>query len=379
MANDADELVIEIPGDSITMEIDKDGLPKTVPVEQPETTAETTEAAPTLAELQQAKKERDDLARRAEQAERDAADRARALTEAQSTVETERRGRSEAERTAYDRTINAATAHYYRVNSELQAVENNITSLKGYMEQAELNLQNAIEGGDAAKQARAQRDLAKAAADLGGLEQVRGQWSGELDKAKRAYDQLATQAPQDRQPAKKEEVREEQPQQRTAQSHPDDWIGQFPRKTTGEWLKSHKDFVTDTAKHQKLLDFVNGYYHEGNPLHTKDFIKALDQEFGFAEREEAPVTTQQPKTEAAPAEERQKAKTAPAAPVSRDGSYFSSGNMSASKIKLPADVVAFCKASGLDPSSYALSVVEEIKRGEKPKEWLDPGYDRGIR
>lgn len=378
MANDADELVIEIPSDSITMEIDKDGLPKTVPVQQPETPAETNDPVPTLAELQKAQKERDDLARRAEQAERDATERGRALTEAQTAAETERRGRTEAERTAHERTINAATAHYYRVNSELQAVENNITSLKGYMEQAELNLQNAIEGGDAAKQARAQRDLAKAAADLGGLEQVRGQWSGELDKAKRAYDQLATQAPQDRQPAKKED-REEQPQQRTAQTHPDEWISQYPRKTTGAWLQTHKDFVTDPAKHQKLMDFASEWYNDGNQLHSKDFIKALDQEFGFAEREEAPVTTEQPKREAAPVEERQKAKTAPAAPVSRDGSYFSSGNMNASKIKLPADVVAFCKASGLDPSSYALSVVEEIKRGEKPKEWLDPGYDRGIR
>jgi hypothetical protein len=76
-----DDLVIEIPPNSITVEIDADGTPKTVPVE-PETPDVPETPDPALAEREQARRERDDLVRRAEQAERTAQDRERALAAA---------------------------------------------------------------------------------------------------------------------------------------------------------------------------------------------------------------------------------------------------------------------------------------------------------
>jgi hypothetical protein len=370
----ADDLVIEIPPNSITVEIDADGTPKTVPVE-PETPSEPETPDPTLAELEQARRERDDLVRRAEQAERTAQERERALAAAQAATETERSARSKAEATAHDRTVQGAVAHYYRINSELENAKSALGQTQTIIAQAEANLAAAHADGDHTRIARINSDVARANAEMVALQQAQTQWGYELDRAKRAYEDVAVK------PTKTEEPKPEpKTEVATSATEPDKWIAQFPKKTTGDWLRSHREYVTDTDKHKKLMDFANEWYNEGNSLHTKDFIKALDQEFGFSTREETTtVTTETPKKEVE-TPERTRPKATPAAPVSRgSGDVFSSSNLNAAKVKLPADVVAFCKQAGLDPTSYALSVVEEIKRGEKPKEWLDPSYDRGIR
>ncbi len=88
-----------------------------------------------------------------------------------------------------------------------------------------------------------------------------------------------------------------------------------------------------------------------------------------------------PETETAPVvqTEKPRARTMPAAPVSRGSDVFSPANLNANKVRLPPDLVAFCKQAGLDQVKYAAQVVEEIRKGTRPKDWLEPHFDRGIR
>lgn len=374
-----DGLVIEIPTGSMTMAIEADGTVKTVPAEET-TAAETQQSTeeqkpvPTLAELEQARRERDDFARRTRELETESQTRAQALADAQAAHEAERGKRTQAEQLAHQRTLDSAALAYHRVNAELQGVTTNISSLKNYVAQAEANLQSAHEANDPTRIARATAEISRATADLSAMEQAEGQWRAELDRAKRGYDQVAAQTPRtEEQPVKKETKTEAQTQ--TQQVDPDAWITNARKAAgdkVGDWLAKNRQFVADAKMNRKLTRFADEYMddHGQSALRSDEFIAALNAKF-FPE--EKPVTTETPKKEEKPA-----AKTAHAAPVSRGNDHFSSGNLNASKIKLPADVVAFCKATGLDPTSYALSVVEEIKRGDKPKEWLDPGYNRGI-
>ena len=58
--------------------------------------------------------------------------------------------------------------------------------------------------------------------------------------------------------------------------------------------------------------------------------------------------------------------------------FFSSRNPNAAQVKLPPKLAAFVKASGLNPTEFALGAVADIKAGKLPKDYLDPDYDHGI-
>jgi len=159
---------------------------------------------------------------------------------------------------------------------------------------------------------------------------------------------------------------------------PDEWIGQFPRKTQ-TWLRDNKDYVTDPSKHKALLEFANEWaadYGQAT-LHTPSFIEALNEKFSGEASDDGDVTINEDKPERAVEREtpKPKAKTMSSAPVSRGGSHFSSKNMDARTVKLPPRLAAEVKAMGLDPTQYALGAVEDIKAGKLPKNFLDPDYD----
>ena len=370
-----DPSLIEIPSDMIQLGFTDDGMPITEPTDKAVAEGKDEPKAPTLAELEQMKRERDEATERltaeaaakakAEAEAKEARDAAEALT-----------GKlSKTEGVLHDRTIQGAAAHYHVKNGAYTTVVNGIEQAKSEQIMAKRALKAAKEAGDVDGEVEAAERLATLAAHLANIQHALPTVEAELEQAKRLWQEVNT-APvvetKEEPKAKPEPKQVDEP----AKPDPEAWISQFPKKTTAAWLKSHKDYVTDPDKHKKLLAFANEWYNEGNPLHTKDFVAALTAEFA---PEEVEMTEETPAKAAAVTEAKPKAKATPAAPVSRGGGVFSSTNLNASQVKLPADVVAFCKASGLDPTSYALSVVDEIKRGEKPKEWLDPGYDRGIR
>lgn len=365
--------IIEIPSDMIQLGFTDDGMPISEPTEKAIDAGKDDKAAND--ELEAMRKERDDVASRLAT---EAAAKTKAEAEAKEAREaaelvTGRLGKTE--QVLHDRTIQGAAAHYRSVHSEHQQITNAIASTEALAVSYEKELAAASEAGDHVKVASTQRAIARAEAHLAQLEAGKSAAALEVQRAERAWQEVNAAPPVE---TKKEEpkpkVEAEANPETAPKVDPDTWINQFPKKTTAAWLKTHKDYVTDEAKHDKLMKFARDWVDEGNPLHTKDFVEALNAEFD--PEAVTPMTEEaKPEIKAAPV----RAKATPAAPVSRGGGVFSSSNLNASQVKLPADVVAFCKASGLNPTSYALSVVEEIKRGEKPKEWLDPGYDRGIR
>ena len=369
-----DPSLIEIPSDMIQLGFTDDGMPITEPTDKAVAEGKEEPKTATLADLEQMKRERDEAT---ERLTAEAAAKAKAEAEAKAAREaaealTGKLGKTEG--VLHDRTIQSAAAHYRSVYSEHQQITSAIASTEALAASYEKELAAASEAGDHVKVAATQRAIARAEAHLAQLEAGKSAAEQEVKRAERVWQDVNA-APPVEEPKPKKEA-EPKKVDEPEKPNPEAWIAQFPKKTTAAWLNTHKDYVTDPDKHKKLLAFANEWYNEGNPLHTKDFVAALTAEFA---PEEVEMTEETPVKAAAVTEAKPKAKATPAAPVSRGGGVFSSTNLNASQVKLPADVVAFCKASGLDPTSYALSVVDEIKRGQKPKEWLDPGYDRGIR
>jgi hypothetical protein len=384
MATEAVEVkdpdVVEIPADMIQLGFDDDGMPKSEPTEKAAEVKDEPKA-PTLAELKALERERDTEREARTRAEREATERGTAL-------EAERTKGADIEKKLAKTQDQALGAHYHKTrsdyaarNGEFQQIVSAIAATEQLATSLEQQALAAEEAGDKAKALRLSREMARAEAHLAQLEAGKPGAEAAALEAKYLYEEAdkVVRTPPVREEPKKEDAK---PAVVTEQKpDPDQWISQWPKKTTGEWLKAHKDFVTDEAKHKQLMEFVSDYYNEGNPLHTKDFVKALNEKFdpSAIETEEVTVMADEPKDKPQAQQQKVTARSTPAAPVSQGGKYFSSTNMNAAQIKVPPDVVAFCKASGLDPTSYALEVREEIKRGEKPKEWLDPGYDRGIR
>lgn len=371
---DAD--LIEIPADLLTSGTDADGTPITVATDKAKGGAVETEEKPakklvTLAELE---------------AQKAIADEERRLREAaEAAAKTEREGKADAEKRASTSQGHAINAHlhktysdYARTHGEVQQIASAIASTEALAASQEKEYVAAAADGDHVRMARVQREIAKLEAERVALETGKRGAEVALNEAKYHYETATAAYGQTADPKKEEatpEVKtvEEKPKTVT----PDDWIASCP-VAAQPWLREHKEFATDKRANRRLLRFVDKYLDENDDdqkvLNSPEFVKALNEEF-FPE--EAETMAEEPEVKVVA--EKPKAKAVAAAPVSRGGGVFSSTNLNASKVRLPADVVSFCKQAGLNPEMYAAGVVEDIKAGRKPKEWLDPGYDRGIR
>lgn len=367
--------LIEIPPDAIQLGFDTDGMPRTDPVDE---VPKDEPKAPTLAELEALRREKDETA-------------ARLSTEAAARVKAEAEAKQAREATEVltgklDTTQKQALgAHYHKaysdykaVHSEHQQIVNAISSTETLAASLEQQALAAEEAGDRAKAIRLQREMARAEAHLTQLEAGKTAAAREVEDAKYKFQEAEQLVRTPATEVKPEPKPKAEPEVKTVAEEtkpdPDAWIDQWPKKTTGQWLKSHKDYVTDPAKHKQLIDFVQEWYNEGNPVHTKDFVAALNEKFAPEDvemSEETPkvVETKVPAT---------KTKATPAAPVTRGANTFSSTNLSASTVRLPPKLAAFVKASGLDPTQYALGAVEDIKSGKLPKNFLDPDYDHNF-
>lgn len=307
---------IEIPVD-IQVGFEPDGLPKTEPVVTAAKAAEAElvedgvvegeEKAPkpkAKAAPEPRYSDADyEAAQRAAQEVAQERDRLRQIAEQQYAA------RNEAERELQTRTFQALRAHWQAVNSHHEQIANAITSTKIESESAERDLATAYEAQDPARIAEANRRIATAAAHLTQLESGKVAAEGRVEEAKRAIEaarEAAAQPPQrERQPEpeRREPQTREQPKQPQT---PEDWIAQFPRKTTAAWLTEHKDYVTDPDKHRALLKFAADYQADYGNLHTRDFIEALNEKFfpgEEVETEEAeapPVPKRKPATASAP-------------------------------------------------------------------------------
>lgn len=368
MNKDVEDLVVdvEIPADAIQLGHDKDGLPKTDPAEkavkvEPKKAKEA-KPDPNVEALKQrdadlaearrkafeAQVERDKLARQAQQ-ERDA--------------------RMRAEEHLDTRTGQAIRAHYERIYAHQQQLAGAEASAKTEAGTAEREYQAAMEAQDYARAAQAQRSMAKAEAVLMQLEAAKGPVEQQLDEAQRAMQAMqramASQQDADRQ-------RQEKKPDPQKPSTPEEWIAQFPRATQ-DWLTEHKDYVTDAKLHRKLLRFADDWVddHGEHTLHSAEFVNGLNERFFPKAKEESAEEVEdegdEVEVETAPAP---KAKSAPAAPVSRSAQPLSSNKASGNgRVRLtPAQQDAAVKMyPQLDPrealKKYAINLDRLAKDG----------------
>lgn len=355
-----EEMIVEIPNDLIALGYDADGLPKTVLAEEqpapPEKAVEEAKPEPTFSDA--------DYARAQKQAEelRAAADAAR------KEVEEARAARLKAEEELALKDNALLRAHYARVSADQGTIEATIANWEAAAEVAKREMILAREAGDTAAESEAIRKMQRAENSISKLEESRHGAQQAIAEAERALTAPAPEKPKREDPAPK-------------QITPDDWVKDARAKAgdkIGDWFEKNREFVTNPNLHQAAMTFINYQTMRGKPINSDAFIRSLNKE--FLEDETAMATEDDATHEAKPQETKPaSAKTATrapsAAPVSRNGSYFSSSNMNAAQVKLPPKLAAFVRASGLDPVKYALGAVEDIKAGKLPKNFLDPDYD----
>lgn len=377
-----DPSMVEIPSDMIQLGFTADGMPIAEPTDKAIAEGKEEPKPPTLAELEQMRRERDEATQRLT-TEAEAKTKAEAeAKQAREDAEAVTGKLGKTENLLHDRTIQGAAAHWRSVHSEHQQITGAIAQTEALAASYEKELATASEAGDHVRVASTQRAIARAEAQLAQLEAGKSASAQEVERAERLYREVNAAPPVEKEePKPKTEPEVKKADAEPAKVSPDQWIDNVRSITSDDaakWLKDHKDFVTDTAKNQKLTSFAQYYAskHGQAALKSDTFVAALNKEFFPEDETMTEETNPAPKvqTEAKP-----KARATPAAPVSRGGDVFSSTNLKAARIFVPPDVAAFCKSANLNPESYVLSVREEILRGEKPKEWLDPGFDRGIR
>lgn len=355
-----EEMIVEIPSDLIALGYDADGLPKTVLAEeQPEKVIEEAKPEPKFSE--------EDYAR----AQRQVEDSRVAADAARKEAEEARAARLKAEEDSALKDNALLRAHYARVNADQGTIEATIANWEAAAEVAKREMILAREAGDTAAESDAIRKMQRAENSISRLEESKHVTQQTLAEAERALTAPAPERPK----------REEQPPA-PKQITPDDWVKDARAKAgekIGEWFDKNREFVTNPDLHKAAMAYINYQTTRGKPINSDAFIRSLNKE--FLEDETAMATEDDAKPEVVK-QEAKPAKTATrapsAAPVSRNGSYFSSSNMNAAQVKLPPKLAAFVRASGLDPVKYAIGAVEDIKAGKIPKNFLDPDYDHNF-
>lgn len=315
------------------------------------------------------------LEREREEARREAEAARAALAEASEFARQAQAGRATAEDTARLREQQAMRAHVLRLQSDKSQIEGAISATQSEAAMAQRELIQAIEAGDAKRQAEAQHAIAKAEAALSQLENGKYAADTELSKANRLFEEHE----QARATRKTEPTPERRTEPQSEAMTPDKWIDTTVRQVLGDkgadWLRENKQFATDTKLNRKFLRFADEYAedHGQGALKSAEFLEALNDKF-FPDREEP-----EPEPERVVERQRPASRATSAAPVSRtNNQFFSSRNLNAAQVKLPPKLASFVKQSGLNPTEYALQCVADIKAGKLPKDYLDPDYDHGI-
>lgn len=398
-----DDTNIDVQIDDIALGFEPDGTPKTVPAGTDKAAAATAGGgkapvqdrrpanaqgrAPTIAELNAARAQADAKAREAADAQATAkAERARADAEA--------RARVQAESQAFTNQDEALRQYHARVSGELSQITSAIASTQTLAASAERELQAALADETAqpveraARVAKAQREVARAEAELvqlqagkSGVEHAVTEAKVYLDEStRRAQAAAAGAAATAHQQTTTQATQGQQPQQIT----PEQWIEGVRQRAGGkvaDWLSQHKEFVTDDKLRTKMVAFADHYnLVDEKPINTDEFIAALNARFlpdagGEGEEgDEGEGESDGDTVEAVTDEPPRRQAKAPAAPVSRAGSYFSSRNPSGSKIKLSPYLAQVAREMGVDPKEYALNALDQIRKGKLPKNFLDPDY-----
>lgn len=277
----------------------------------------------------------------------------------QARLDTERQRREQAEKLASEREQDARKMGSYVTQTQYYVIANALTANEERASTAERELKDAMETGDAARAAKAQRSLARLEAERSRLEDGKA----ELERTARTEP-----AAEDKKPEPSKEVSAE------------DYINGMPA-TSQAWLRENKQYVTDPKMHQKMLAYANIAVADGLTPHTPEFIAFLDEKLG-SKKQEADVERES-EAHIEPEAEAPKPKTrTTAAPVSRGRASISSINLSDlspnTKIRFaPAAERRFAQTAadmGMDVEVYKRNVVKGIQEGKLPKNFADADY-----
>lgn len=188
--------------------------------------------------------------------------------------------------------------------SNVSAIDSAIAAARAQADGFEKEQQAAFEAGDFAKASKMGREMAKAEATI-----------GRLEEGKANLEVRRTEAPK----------AERQPQRESVPADPFEAAISGTGDLTKRWLRDHREYVTDPLKSAEASVAHQKAIRAGFAVDTQGYLDYCEDALGL---KEAPV-------EPRPARTERKASVMPGAPVSREGTP-SGGQTSPTKVKLTA-------------------------------------------
>lgn len=343
------DIMVDIPIDDTAKAYDDafeiDGTPKDLAPAKTRTPRDDT-ASPKTAkektdtrddELATLRRERDHAAQTAQQI----------ASEYAATIAAERKARQEAEAEVSKRTDQTMRARWGQVTAEDDHVGGMLTSHKREQLEVKAQLKAALDTGDTEKQSELLDTQSKLNAAIFELEKAKRNTAAEVEKTRDLFASIQKQNAE--KPTPKEDPEVKPAVEAKRQPTPDEWIGQFPRKTAN-WLRENKDYVTDPDKHKELMAFAQEWAADygQSTLHTPQFIEAMNAKFSSKpDEDDQPEQETVVDVETAP---KQRAAPAHSAPVSRASAPTKSSSQTGTKVRLTPD-----------QQSTALSIFPEAK------------------
>lgn len=242
-----------------------------------------------------------------------------AETRAKQELVESRRREEAAIRSAQDREHELVRERGRSEQAEYDSVLNAINAFQAEADKAQADLEASLSANDSRGAAEAQRRLSTASARLVGLEDGRAAWD-----ARREYERQNPPRPQPSDPV-------------AAQIDSMTHLSVKQR----DWLKNHRDAMTDPAKNSYLGAAHWDAVRAGITQDSEAYFAALEEKLGYrqpvasTERRSPPVS----------------------APVSRESPSLSTGKPTTSRIELTPEQREAARISGVDEFEYAKNLM----------------------
>lgn len=201
--------------------------------------------------------------------------------------------------------------------AEYESVVNAITAFQAEADKAQSDLEVSLSNNDARGAAEAQRRLTNASARLVALEDGKAAWEARIEYERANPPRPAP--PADPVAAQIDSMTHLSGRQR-------------------EWLKGHRDAMTDPAKNAYLGAAHHDAVRAGHAVDSDAYYQVLEEKLGYRT---APATTTERRSPPV------------SAPVSREAPSLSTGKPSTSRIELTPEMREAAKISGVDEVTYA--------------------------
>ena len=251
-----------------------------------------------------------------------------AIAKLQKELDEERLARADAEKRAREAANEARKAASTVEDTNLQLINQAISSVKRDAEIYKANYRAAMEAGDFSSAAEAQEGMSNTAAKL-----------LQLENGKTALE-TAPKAPKNDIPSDPVEAFASQLSPRSA-----------------AWVRRNPKCVTDSRLNQKMIAAHNLAVADGYEADSDDYFRFVEQTIGIAKKEEPPPQKEESALSeaAAPAARRQ---SPPSAPVSRGG------NGSRPIVRLTSEEREMAQMMGMTNEEYAKNKLDLKKEGK---------------